>query len=267
METSSAETGSSATISFGLTARARAIPMRWRWPPENSCGYRRRCSALRPTVSSRCTTRSSRSRLVLASLWMTSASPMIEPTVIRGFSEAYGSWKMICMSRRKWRSDRLSSVVTFWSPNHTSPAVGSIRRRMQRPVVDLPQPDSPTKPSVSPRRISNDTSSTAWTRATSREKSPPRIGKYFLRFLILSSGVSAMGGTPLPLVEPAGDFVARLDFFEHGVLLRAHGLYERAARSEAAAGGDVAPQRGDRARDGLEPAPLRRGQIDAWDRA
>src|SRR6185295_15738377 len=32
------ETGSSATISLGLTARARAMPMRWRWPPENSCG-------------------------------------------------------------------------------------------------------------------------------------------------------------------------------------------------------------------------------------
>src|SRR6266545_3194498 len=88
METSSAETGSSATISFGLTARARAIPMRCRWPPENSCGYRRRCSALRPTVSSRCTTRSSRSRFVLASLWITRASPMIEPTVIRGLDEA-----------------------------------------------------------------------------------------------------------------------------------------------------------------------------------
>ena len=146
-----------------------------------------------PTVSRRWTTRSSRSRFVLASLWITSASPMIEPTVMRGFNEAYGSWKMICMSRRRWRSERLSRVVTFWSPNHTSPAVGSIRRRMQRPVVDLPQPDSPTSPSVSPRRMSKDTSSTAWTRATSCENSPPRMGKYFLRFLTLSSDVSAMG--------------------------------------------------------------------------
>ncbi len=30
--------GSSATISSGSTASARAMPMRWRWPPENSCG-------------------------------------------------------------------------------------------------------------------------------------------------------------------------------------------------------------------------------------
>ena len=34
------------------------------------------------------------------------------------------------------------------------PAVGSMRRRSSRPTVVLPQPDSPTRPSVSPRRIS-----------------------------------------------------------------------------------------------------------------
>jgi hypothetical protein len=32
-ETSSALTGSSATISFGCVTSARAIAMRWRWPP------------------------------------------------------------------------------------------------------------------------------------------------------------------------------------------------------------------------------------------
>ena len=40
IDTSSADTGSSATISDGLSAIARATPMRWRWPPENSCGWR-----------------------------------------------------------------------------------------------------------------------------------------------------------------------------------------------------------------------------------
>ena len=38
IETSSAETGSSQTISFGRRMMARAMPMRWHWPPENSCG-------------------------------------------------------------------------------------------------------------------------------------------------------------------------------------------------------------------------------------
>ena len=35
--------------------------------------------------------------------------------------------------------------------NERSPEVGSVRRRIMRPVVDLPQPDSPTRARVSPR--------------------------------------------------------------------------------------------------------------------
>src|SRR5438552_11236684 len=34
-----------------------------------------------------------------ARLWISSGSPIMSPTVIRGFSDEYGSWKMICMSR------------------------------------------------------------------------------------------------------------------------------------------------------------------------
>jgi hypothetical protein len=43
------------------------------------------------------------------------------------------------------------------------PDVGSISRMISRAVVDLPQPDSPTMPSVSPFRTSKDTPSTACT--------------------------------------------------------------------------------------------------------
>ena len=60
-ETSRAETGSSATMSLGSTDSARAMPMRWRWPPENSCGYFVRAAAGRPTAAS-----SSRSRFFVA---------------------------------------------------------------------------------------------------------------------------------------------------------------------------------------------------------
>ncbi len=38
MDTSSADTGSSQTTNSGFSARARAMQIRWRWPPENSCG-------------------------------------------------------------------------------------------------------------------------------------------------------------------------------------------------------------------------------------
>jgi hypothetical protein len=44
-------------ISCGLNASARATPMRWRWPPENSCGKRFACSGDRPTVRSSSLTR------------------------------------------------------------------------------------------------------------------------------------------------------------------------------------------------------------------
>ena len=48
-------------------------------------------------------------------------------------------------------------------PKRSVPLVGSSSRTSSRPSVDLPQPDSPTIPSVSPRRTSSDTPSTAWT--------------------------------------------------------------------------------------------------------
>ncbi len=38
IDTSRALIGSSQTISSGSTASARAMPMRCRWPPLNSCG-------------------------------------------------------------------------------------------------------------------------------------------------------------------------------------------------------------------------------------
>jgi hypothetical protein len=35
---SKAEVGSSSTTNRGFRTSAPAIAMRWRWPPENSCG-------------------------------------------------------------------------------------------------------------------------------------------------------------------------------------------------------------------------------------
>ena len=59
---------------------------------------------------------------------------------------------------------------------------------MQRPVVLLPQPLSPTTPSVSPAARSKLTPSTACTLSTVRLSSPPLIGKCLTRFLTFSSG-------------------------------------------------------------------------------
>src|SRR2546426_5210668 len=153
---------------------------------------------------------------------------------------------MICISFRRARSDRLSSIVTFFCSNHTSPEVGSINLRMDRPVVDLPQPDSPTRPSVSPRMMSNDTSSTACTRATSRERRPPRIGKYFrrLRTRRRDSAIVAL------LSRGSRPFLARPHFPERPRGLVGLGLYETATRPEPANPPHPAPPR-------RQPAPKR----------
>ena len=59
------------------------------------------------------------------------------------------------------------------SPSNTMrPAVGSTMRRIASPVVDLPQPLSPTSPSVSPCRSAKLTPSTALTVAVWRRSRP-----------------------------------------------------------------------------------------------
>src|SRR5437899_12499137 len=110
--------------------------------------------------------------------------------------------------------------------------------------------------------ISNDTLSTACTRAISRERRPPRIGKYFLRFLTRSRG-SVMAAS----VEEAGHLVARSDFLQARIVLEVRRLGERAARREAAPGLDVPAQGRHGARDRLELLAPGGGEVDARDRA
>ena len=54
----------------------------------------------RPRSSSSCT----RVLRVLRRPWIANGAPTICPTVLRGFSDEYGSWKIICISRRSGRS-------------------------------------------------------------------------------------------------------------------------------------------------------------------
>src|ERR1700726_3870006 len=53
--------------------------------------------------------------------------------------------------------------VMSWPSSTTTPSALGTRRMIALPKVDLPQPDSPTRPSVSPASSSKDTSSTART--------------------------------------------------------------------------------------------------------
>src|ERR1700687_3602009 len=58
------------------------------------------------------------------------------------------------------------------------PAVGSRRRSMVRRRVGFPQPDSPTRPTVSPFMMSRSTPSTAWTWATVLWRTPEVMGNH-----------------------------------------------------------------------------------------
>src|SRR5437762_1350474 len=120
---------------------------------------------------------------------------MMLPTVIRGFSDAYGSWKIICMRRRILRICSPPSLVSSTPSNFTSPAVGLYSWRIARPVVDFPQPDSPTRPSVSLFSTKKSMPSTARTAPTWRWKMIPCVsGKCILR------AVTSRRLFPLPAV-------------------------------------------------------------------
>ena len=81
-----------------------------------------------------------------------------------------------------------------------SPDVGGWRPSSVRPSVDLPQPDSPTMPSTSPRRHSRSTPSMA------RTTRPPErwTGKCTFRSRASNSGVVTGGVTALMSSPPAG---------------------------------------------------------------
>ena len=97
-------------------------------------------------------------------------SAMIDPTVIRGSSDAYGSWKTIWILPRIARSARRFCSNTSTPSRRTDPDVGSTSRSTRRPVVVLPQPDSPTMPSVSPFATLKLTPETAFTVAVDRRR-------------------------------------------------------------------------------------------------
>src|ERR1700740_1977746 len=103
------------------------------------------------------------------------------------------------MARRVLRSCRLSSAVISSPAKRILPVVGSITRKRQRATVDLPQPDSPTRPSVSPLAIARDTPSTARTAGRSPRSRAAHVfgpvnAKLFRKPSTSSSGVTVLSG-------------------------------------------------------------------------
>ena len=141
---------------------ARAMAMRWRCPPENSCGYLYICSGLSPTRSMSAATASTRLLRGSGVRWP-SASTRVEKMLKRGLREAYGSWNTIWKSSRRRRISRGGRVVSSVPSSTMRPEVTGCSCIMARERVDLPQPLSPTSPRILPRGIESNTSSTART--------------------------------------------------------------------------------------------------------
>src|SRR6476469_3797620 len=116
----------------------------------------------------------------------------MSPTVILGLSDVYGSCSTIWMLRRSFRSSPPRIAKMSRPRKRAVPLVGGSSRISTCASVDLPQPDSPTTPSVSPSFRSNETPSTARTCPTvCLNNTPTRTGKCLTR-----SRTSRMGSAP-----------------------------------------------------------------------
>src|SRR5262249_24614584 len=94
-----------------------------------------------------------------------------------------------------------------WPFSSTEPALGRSSATTTRPIVVLPQPDSPTRPNVSPAATVNETLETACTAATWRCRINPAVtGNSLTRSRTSSSG--GTGATAVSLSKPVRDTAA-----------------------------------------------------------
>src|SRR5450631_3195273 len=222
------------------------------------------CSGLRPTTSRSSCTFFRRLPLGATSLWIWNGSPTMSPTVIRGFSDEYGSWSTIWMLRRT-ALNALPDSAAMSSPwKKIWPSVGSSSRISSLAVVDLPHPDSPTNPRVSPLYSLRSIPSTARTAPTCFLNRMPLVrGK-----CLTSPRTSRTGSSDLEasiedlLPEVACAATVARDVLEWRDLLGADGLCVGAARVECTAGRDVRQVR----RDALDRVQLLALEVHPGDR-
>ena len=98
--------------------------------------------------------------------WRRRTSATCRPTGYTGFREVIGSWKIMAIRLpRSFRSAPSPKVRRSVSPKRISPAAtrpaGGTRPSTDRAVTLLPQPDSPTSPTILPRGMARSTPSTA----------------------------------------------------------------------------------------------------------
>src|ERR1700716_2011036 len=112
-------------------------------------------------------------------VWVSSTSSICWPQVMTGLSAVIGSWKIIDMRVQRSSLSRVSPAARMFSPSsRISPSVGfsalASRPMTVKAITDLPEPDSPTRQTISPGLTVKLTFSTA------KSRSPP-LGKATLR--------------------------------------------------------------------------------------
>ncbi len=168
--TSSAVVGSSAMSSLGSLAIPTAIITRWRIPPESWWGRcSARCSASAMPLPARSGTTRATASCRPNRRWALMASSIWVRTRSRGFSALVASWKdMATSSPRSRRRSSGSRAITSCPSTRIRPATmrpgSGTRRSTESPSIVLPQPDSPTRPTISPAATCRLAPSTARTR-------------------------------------------------------------------------------------------------------
>ncbi len=165
--------------------------MRWRWPPENSCGKRCACSGARPTSRSSSAMRCARACPVP---WPGHASAAPRPgcraTRIFGFRLAYGSWKIICSLLRSVRMrlplDSAEVLAAVRAPGRRWRRSGAATRARW---CSCPSPTR--RPGRASRRVRSRT-----TRRPPRAPGATLAAKNLRRLRTSISGVAALIGQP-----------------------------------------------------------------------
>ncbi len=152
--------GSSRNSTSGSSASARARAARLTMPPDSSSGYLHAALAGRPASASFSRARCSASRRSSPACSISGSA-----TFSCRFSEVNNAPRWNSTPKRRSTCERRSADSSSrFSPNTlTLPAFGRRRPTMLRRSTDLPVPDPPTTPRISPRRMSRSRPScTVW---------------------------------------------------------------------------------------------------------
>src|SRR5258708_15771056 len=142
------------------------------------------------------------------------------------------------MFRRRWRSSDLDRVDRSRPSKKTLPEVGSISRRISRPSVDLPEPDSPTSPSVSPATTCRLTAVTALTVSLFPPSNPAdpaanSLVRFSVRTNALAAAVAALWTA---LDTDAGDILMWSLLLQRRIYFSAVRNHHRTSRIKSASG-------------------------------